>query len=96
MYVGDNCRALDLILRHGDIGDIYNVGTNMEKTNIEVTEAILNAVGASEELIDFIDDRTGHEQRYALKTRKLELLDRKPPYSFHEGPERWTTTSADK
>jgi dTDP-glucose 4,6-dehydratase len=66
IYVEDNCRALDVVLREGQIGEIYNIGSHVEKTNLEVTEAILNAVGADEDLIDFVDDRAGHDQRYAV------------------------------
>lgn len=88
IYVEDNCRALDLILREGNIGEIYNVGTDAEKTNLEVTEAILDGVGASEELIEFVEDRAGHDQRYAMETDKIEELGWEPEYSFDEGLQR--------
>lgn len=68
IYVEDNCRALDLVLREGTIGDVYNVGSGEEKTNLEVTRAILDAVGADESLVEFVEDRAGHDQRYALAT----------------------------
>lgn len=85
IYVEDNCRALDVVLREGQIGEIYNIGSHVEKTNLEVTEAILNAVGADEDLIDFVDDRAGHDQRYAVETEKIESLGWKPKYTFEEG-----------
>lgn len=85
LYVVDNCRALDLVLREGDVGEIYNIGSNVEKTNLEVTEAILDATGADEDLIEFVDDRAGHDQRYALETKKIRELGWEPEYSFEEG-----------
>jgi dTDP-glucose 4,6-dehydratase len=88
IYVEDNCRALDLVLREGDIGETYNIGSHAEKTNLEVTEAILDAVGADENLIEFVEDRAGHDQRYALETEKIEALGWEPKYTFEEGLER--------
>jgi len=88
IYVEDNCRALDLVLREGTIGEVYNIGSHAEKTNLEVTEAILDAVGASGNLIEFVEDRAGHDQRYALDTDKIEALGWEPQYSFEEGLER--------
>ena len=88
IYVEDNCRALDLVLREGSIGEVYNIGSHAEKTNLEVTEAILDAVDASDDLIEFVEDRAGHDQRYALNTDKVEALGWEPQYSFEEGLER--------
>jgi dTDP-glucose 4,6-dehydratase len=88
IYVEDNCRALDLVLREGNVGEIYNIGSRAEKTNLEVTEAILDAVGANDDLIKFVDDRAGHDQRYALETERIEALGWEPEYTFEEGLER--------
>lgn len=88
IYVEDNCRAIDLILRKGDIGEIYNIGSHAEKTNLEVTKAIANSVGVSDDLIEFVEDRPGHDQRYALETEKIEALGWEPKYTFEEGLER--------
>ena len=88
IYVEDNCRALDVVLREGAVGEIYNIGSHTEKTNLEVTEAILDAVGADEDLIEFVDDRAGHDQRYALETEKIEALGWEPAYAFEEGLKR--------
>jgi len=88
IYVEDNCRALDIVLREGEIGETYNIGSHAEKTNLEVTEAILDAVGASDDLIEFVDDRAGHDQRYALETEKIEALGWEPEYTFEAGLER--------
>lgn len=88
IYVEDHCRAIDLVLREGTDGEIYNIGSHAEKTNLEVTEAILDAVGASEDLIEFVEDRVGHDQRYALETEKIEALGWEPHYSFEDGLDR--------
>ncbi len=88
IYVKDNCRAVDLALREGEVGEIYNIGSHVEKTNIEVTEAILDTVGADDNLIEFVEDRAGHDQRYALETEKIEALGWEPEYTFEEGLER--------
>ena len=88
IYVKDNCRALDLVLREGTIGEVYNIGTQAEKTNLEVTEAILDVVGASQGLIEFVEDRAGHDQRYALNTDKVEALGWEPQYTFQDALER--------
>lgn len=85
LYVTDNCRAQDLVLREGDVGEVYNIGSTAEKTNLEVTEAILDAVGAPDDLIAFVEDRPGHDQRYALDSEKIEALGWEPRYSFEEG-----------
>lgn len=88
IYVKDNCRAIDLVLRKGTIGEVYNIGSHAEKTNLEVTEAILNAVGASKDLIEFVEDRAGHDQRYALKAEKIKTLGWKPKYTFEQALNR--------
>lgn len=85
IYVEDNCRALDLVLREGAVGEVYNIGSHAEKTNLEITEAILEAVGADDGLIEFVNDRAGHDQRYALDTAKIEALGWETEYTFEEG-----------
>lgn len=87
-YVTDNCRAVDLVRAHGATGEIYNVGSGEERTNLEVARAVVDAVGASEDLIEFVEDRAGHDQRYALETEKIESLGWEPRYRFEEGLER--------
>ncbi|NHN60123.1 MULTISPECIES: dTDP-glucose 4,6-dehydratase [Halorussus] len=84
LYVEDNCRAIDLVLREGEVGEVYNIGSHTEKTNLEVTKLILDAVGASKDLIEFVEDRAGHDQRYALESRKINALGWDPCYSFEE------------
>jgi dTDP-glucose 4,6-dehydratase len=86
IYVRDNCRALNRVLRDGDIGNIYNVGTGDERSTLEVTHAIVDGVeGADEDQITFIEDRPGHDQRYAVATEKIEALGWQPAWAFEDG-----------
>lgn len=87
-YVEDNCRAVDLVLRDGDVGEIYNIGSGCERQNVEVAREIVKAVGASDDLIEFVENRAGHDQRYALDTTKIETLGWEPKTSFEEGLDR--------
>lgn len=87
-YVRDNCRAVDLVMREGNDGEVYNIGSGEELQNLEVTREIIAAVEASENLIEFVDDRPGHDQRYALDTTKLDALGWDPDWTFDEGLER--------
>jgi dTDP-glucose 4,6-dehydratase len=84
-YVVDNCRGIDLAAREGELGEVYNVGAGEERTNLEVAKAILDATGGSEDQISFVEDRPGHDQRYALDTSKLEALGWEPKWTFEEG-----------
>ncbi|MFB6200109.1 MAG: dTDP-glucose 4,6-dehydratase, partial [Candidatus Nanohaloarchaea archaeon] len=85
LYVKDNCRAIDLLLKEGETGEIYNVGANQFKQNIEVTKKILELVGANENIIEFVEDRKGHDQRYAVDSSKIRDLGWEPKVSFEEG-----------
>ena len=87
-YVVDNCRGINLAAREGTSGEVYNVGSSEERTNLEVTKAILDATDGSEDQITFVEDRPGHDQRYALDTSKLESLGWEPKWSFEEGLDR--------
>jgi len=84
-YVRDNCRAIQRVIEDGSVGEVYNVGSGEELQNVEVTRRILSAVGASEDLIEFVEDRPGHDQRYALDTGKIESLGWEPEWTFEEG-----------
>ncbi|WP_247730613.1 dTDP-glucose 4,6-dehydratase [Halovivax limisalsi] len=88
IFVQDNCRAIDLVLRKGTPGEVYNIGTGIELTTIEVAEKILDRVGGSTDQITFIRDRPGHDQRYAVDSNKIESLGWEPRWSFKEGLER--------
>lgn len=71
LYVEDHCRAIDLILRQGKVGEVYNIGGHNEKTNLEVVKTILKQVGKPESLITFVGDRKGHDLRYAIDPTKI-------------------------
>ncbi|MBN1824471.1 MAG: dTDP-glucose 4,6-dehydratase [Endomicrobiales bacterium] len=71
LYVGDNCRALELVLRKGKAGEIYNIGGGNEITNLELTKMILEFAGKGPELIKKVKDRPGHDRRYSLDFSKI-------------------------
>ncbi|MCH5180301.1 MAG: dTDP-glucose 4,6-dehydratase [Erysipelotrichales bacterium] len=86
LYVDDHCIAIDLIVRNGNDGEIYNVGGHNEKTNIEVVKTILNILNKPESLISFVQDRLGHDLRYAIDPSKIEKeLGWKPLHNFNSG-----------
>ena len=86
LHVYDHCVAIDLIVRNGKSGEVYNVGGNNEISNIEVIKIILNELHKPENLIKFVDDRLGHDLRYAIDSTKLQKeLGWKPKYTFNEG-----------
>ena len=84
LYVIDHCRAIDFILRNGTVGEIYNIGGGEEKTNLEITTTILNALGKDESMIEYVEDRKGHDFRYSLDSSKLKQMGWEPRYSFEE------------
>ena len=71
LYVEDHCRAIDLIIHKGKIGEVYNVGGHNEKSNIDIVKTILKLLGKSEDLITFVEDRKGHDMRYAIDPTKI-------------------------
>ncbi len=85
LHVFDHCAAIDLVLHKGVDGDVYNIGGHNEKTNLEVVKTIINILGKSAELIEFVPDRLGHDRRYAIDPSKIERLGWKPTYSFETG-----------
>ncbi|PGS56038.1 dTDP-glucose 4,6-dehydratase [Bacillus sp. AFS041924] len=85
LHVYDHCAAIDLVLHKGINGEVYNVGGHNEKTNLEVVKAIISTLGKSEELIEFVTDRLGHDKRYAIDATKLEQLGWQPKYNFETG-----------
>jgi dTDP-glucose 4,6-dehydratase len=85
LFVEDHCSAIDIVLRKGVPGEIYNVGGGFERTNLEVTRGILRALGKDESLIKFVKDRPGHDRRYSLDTAKLRSLGWEPKVSFDDG-----------
>lgn len=88
LHVYDHCTAVDLILHEGVNGEVYNIGGHNERTNLEVVETIIKALGKSKDLIEFVEDRLGHDKRYAIDPTKLEKLGWKPFYNFDTGIEQ--------
>ena len=86
LYVGDHCNAIDLIVRNGKDGEVYNIGGHNERTNLEVVKTILKALGKPETLITYVKDRPGHDLRYAMDPTKIENeLGWKPEFNFDTG-----------
>ena len=86
LHVADHCEAIDLIVRKGRDGEIYNVGGHNERSNLEVVKTILKSLGKDESLIGYVKDRLGHDRRYAIDPHKFETeLGWKPEYNFDTG-----------
>lgn len=86
LYVGDHCSAIDLVLRKGKVGEVYNVGGHNERSNLDVVKAVLRELGKPESLITYVTDRKGHDRRYAIDPTKIENeLGWQPTYRFDEG-----------
>ena len=86
LYVGDHCNAIDLIVRNGKDGEVYNIGGHNERSNLEVIKTILKALNKPETLITYVKDRPGHDLRYAMDPTKIETkLGWKPEYNFDSG-----------
>lgn len=86
LYVYDHCEAIDTVLHKGKIGEIYNIGGHNEKTNLEITHLILEAMGKDETSIEYVQDRLGHDRRYAISNDKITSeLGWEPSITFEEG-----------
>jgi len=83
-YVLDHCEAIDLVLHHGKIGEVYNVGTGEETENIVMARMILKLLGKPESLIQSVPDRPGHDRRYALDVSKLRALGWRSTHTFEQ------------
>ena len=86
LYVEDHCRAIDMIIRNGKVGEIYNIGGHNERANIDVVKTILKQIGKPESLIKYVTDRKGHDLRYAIDPTKIHNeLGWLPTTTFEEG-----------
>ena len=85
LYVKDNCEAIDLVLQKGQPGEVYNIGGGNERQNIEITKFILKEMGLSEDFIEPVKDRPGHDRRYSLDCSKVKKLGWQPRTNFEEG-----------
>lgn len=85
LHVWDHCTAIDLVMHEGIEGEVYNIGGHNEQTNLDVVLNIIEALGKSDELIEFVADRAGHDKRYAIDASKLEKLGWQPIYNFKSG-----------
>jgi len=86
LYVEDHCSAVDKIIRYGKVGEIYNIGGNNERANIDIVKIILEALGKPESLITYVKDRPGHDKRYAINSCKIQNeLGWKPQTDFDVG-----------
>ena len=86
IHVLDHCRAVDLIMHKGKVGEVYNVGADNEWANIDLARKILEIMGKSESLLQFVQDRPGHDRRYAISAAKIRKeLGWQPEKSFDLG-----------
>lgn len=86
LHVYDHCVAIDLIVRNGRVGEVYNIGGHNERTNLEVVQTILRALDKPESLISYVEDRAGHDMRYAIDPTKMETeLNWQPKFNFDTG-----------
>ncbi len=83
IYVIDHNKAVELVMDKGKVGEVYNIGANTEKPNIEIVKLILNQIGKTEDLIEYVKDRPGHDRRYAINSSKIKNeLGWQPEHSF--------------
>lgn len=86
LHVKDHCTGIDTVLHKGKVGEVYNIGGNNEKANIEIVKLIIKNLGKSEELIKYVKDRPGHDRRYAIDNSKITReLGWSPSYTFEQG-----------
>ena len=90
IYAEDHCSGIDFVHRHGQEGEIYNIGGGNELTNLEITHRILDLLGKDESMIRYVEDRKGHDLRYSLDCTKLHNMGWKPEYDFDTALESTT------
>jgi len=85
IYVLDHCSAIDTVMRRGTPGEIYNIGSGNERTNLEITHLLLELTEGDESMIEFVQDRLGHDWRYSLDSTKLRSIGWMPKYDLDSG-----------
>jgi dTDP-glucose 4,6-dehydratase len=86
LHVFDHCSALYAVLTRGEAGEVYNIGGNNERANLEIVKHIIRTLGAEESLISYVKDRPGHDRRYAIDNTKITTrLGWSPAYTFESG-----------
>ncbi|MFH1361717.1 MAG: dTDP-glucose 4,6-dehydratase [bacterium] len=85
LFVKDNCGAIDLVLRQGKVGQVYNIGGESEARNVDLTKMVLELLGRDEALIEFVGDRPGHDRRYSIDCSKIKKLGWQPQTPLKEG-----------
>lgn len=83
-HVLDHCSAIDIVLHHGTLGEVYNIGTGTEMTNLEMVEILLDELGKPKDLIQHVEDRLGHDRRYCMDVRKVMALGWEPDFTHEE------------
>ncbi len=84
LYVEDHCRALDLLIEKGKVGEVYNIGGGNERTNLSITKFLLKELNKPESLIEYVKDRPAHDRRYSLNFEKIKSLGFKPSDNFED------------
>ena len=85
LHVDDNCAAIEHVVRRGSTGQVYNIGGDAERRNLEVAEMILVGLNKPKSLISFVEDRLGHDWRYAVDSTRVSKLGWKPSRDFEDG-----------
>jgi dTDP-glucose 4,6-dehydratase len=96
LFVRDNCEAVDLVLRTGEVGEIYNIGAGNERTNREITDRLLAILDRDESWVEYVEDRKGHDRRYSITTDKVRRLGWRPRRSFDEALEETVAFYVDR
>ena len=95
LFVRDNCEGVDLVLRSGTVGEIYNIGAGNELTNRTITDRLLEILGKDDSSVDYVEDRKGHDRRYSIATDKVRELGWTPSHGFDEALEETVRFYAD-
>jgi dTDP-glucose 4,6-dehydratase len=85
IFVRDHSRAIDFILHKGMPGEVYNIGSGTEKANIDTVKALISEIGETEDRIEYVKDRAGHDRRYAIDSSKLRAMGWQPEFTFEQG-----------